>query len=126
MNGQVRQVRRGLAAEHADDADVSKHQPGRSGEDVISSGVEKSLGFWELVTRALKPAARAASRDVDILGCPSYIGAMPILPCRHPEKLMRQIAPTRDLPTHLDTKHSDILSAEGIETADYHGSFEER
>jgi len=47
---------------------------------------------------------------------------MPILPCRHPEKLMRQIAPTRDLLTKLDTKHPDILRAEGIVPADYHGS----
>ena len=35
---------------------------------------------------------------------------------------MRQIAATRDLLTNLDTKHPDILRAEGIVPADYHGS----
>ena len=35
---------------------------------------------------------------------------------------MRQIAPTKDLLTKLDTKHPDILRAEGIVPADYHGS----
>ena len=35
---------------------------------------------------------------------------------------MRQIAPTKDLLSSLDTKHPDILRAEGIVPADYHGS----
>jgi len=37
-------------------------------------------------TPSPSPPPRRTSRDVDITGHPAYIGVMPILPCRHPER----------------------------------------
>ncbi|MBM3332530.1 hypothetical protein FJY68_11905 [candidate division WOR-3 bacterium] len=47
---------------------------------------------------------------------------MPILACKHPDQLMVQIEPTKALLANLDKSHPDILRAEGIVPADYHGS----
>ncbi len=46
---------------------------------------------------------------------------MPILPCSHPDELVRQIEPTKELLRKLDAEHPDLLEARGITPADYHG-----
>lgn len=46
---------------------------------------------------------------------------MSILPCHHDESAVAQIAPTVELLKTLDTKYPNVLNAEKIVPADYHG-----
>ena len=62
---------------------------------------------------------RAASPHVDTRAGALYSEAMPILPCQHPDRLIRQIKPTRELLSNLNTRHPDLLKAEGIIPQDY-------
>jgi hypothetical protein len=45
---------------------------------------------------------------------------MAILPCSHPENLIQQIEPTKELLKHMDARHPAVLESEGITPADYH------
>jgi len=46
---------------------------------------------------------------------------MNILPCQHDDSVVIQIAPTVELLKNLDTKYPQVLKAEKIIPADYHG-----
>ncbi|MDQ6694334.1 MAG: hypothetical protein M3014_07910 [Chloroflexota bacterium] len=42
-----------------------------------------------------------------------------VLPCRNEERVVRQVRPTIDLLSNLDTLHPDVLIQHSIEPADY-------
>jgi hypothetical protein len=44
-----------------------------------------------------------------------------ILPCKHEERVMKQVQPTIELLTDLDTLHPDVLRQHTIEPVDYKG-----
>ena len=43
-----------------------------------------------------------------------------ILPCKHEERLTKQVQPTIDLLTHMDELHPDVLLQHEIQPVDYH------
>ncbi len=43
-----------------------------------------------------------------------------VLPCKHEQRMVRQVRPAIELLTHLDQWHPDILRAHEINPADYH------
>ena len=48
--------------------------------------------------------------------CPSGM----LLPCQNDPGATAQVNPAIDLLRNLDSKHPDVLSAHGVEPADYH------
>lgn len=44
-----------------------------------------------------------------------------VLPCKHEERVTKQVQPTIDLLTELDTLHPDVLLQHAIQPDDYKG-----
>jgi hypothetical protein len=44
-----------------------------------------------------------------------------VLPCKHEERITRQVKPTIDLLTNMDVLHPDVLLQHAIQPGDYKG-----